>query len=329
MIAVVGAGYWGKNHLRNFAELGALSAICEADPAVLARFRDTYPGITIYRSLDEVLTDPAVQGVTLATPAADHFSGAMAALAAGRHVLIEKPITMSTTECEQLVRTARERGLVLMAGHLLEFHPAFVKLKEMVVAGELGELRYLYSNRLSLGDFRRVESVLWDFAPHDLSMVLRLAGELPTTVQANGSVRVTAGVEDAVTLHLTFPRGVRAHIYEDWLHPFKEQRLVVVGTKQMAVFDDVVKEGKLTLYPTHVARENGRPVPVMGEPHIVAYPASEPLQVECEHFLACIRTGAEPLTGGESALAVTRVLEACEQSLKSEGRRIALTEPSA
>ena len=326
MLAVVGAGSWGRNHLRNFAELGALRAICDSNEDVLAKFRQAYPGVRAYANLDQVLSDPEIEAVVLATPASEHHRGAQAALAAGRHVLVEKPLALSVNHAEELHRMAQERCLVLMVGHLLEYHPAFVRLKGLVAAGDLGKIAYLYSSRLSFGPFGRPENVLWDLAPHDLSMILRLLGEMPESVQAAGSSCITRGVNDSAAIHLSFAGGVRAHILVSWLHPFKEQRLVVVGTEGMAVFDDVLKVDKLRLYRSRLALLDHRPAAPIGEPEIVGYATAEPLRRECEHFIRCLQTGDEPLTDGASGVEITRVLEACQRSLECS-RAVSLSEP--
>ncbi len=309
MLAVIGAGKWGKNHVRNFAELEALRAVCDANEEVLAKFRQTYPGLRAYSNIEQVLADPEIEAVVLATPAAEHYAGVKAALAAGRHVFVEKPLTLSLRHAEELDQMAREQNLVLMVGHLLEYHPAFVQLKELVAAGDLGKIVYLYSHRLSFGPFDRPEGVLWDLAPHDLSLILRLLGELPDSVQAAASCCRTNGAAVSATINLAFPGGAHAHIFVSWLHPFKEQRLVVVGTEGMAVFDDVLKEEKLKLYRSRVSWIEGRPVPVNSEPEIISYPKAEPLRLECEHFLQCLRSGTQPLTDSASGLDVVRVLE--------------------
>jgi UDP-2-acetamido-3-amino-2,3-dideoxy-glucuronate N-acetyltransferase len=324
MLAVVGAGHWGRNHVRNFAALGVLSAVCDASPEALDRVTAAYPGVTAYADLAQVLADAGIKAVVLATPAQLHFAQAQAALAAGRHVLVEKPMALGLAEAEALDRIARERGLVLMVGHLLEYHPAFVRLRGLVAAGELGPIIHIDSHRLILGTFRQEESVLWDLAPHDLSMILRLLGDLPDPVQAIGSSCVRRGVEDSVSANLAFPGGARAQLLLSWLYPFKEQRLVVMGTRKMAVFDDVVKEGKLRVYPTCISWEGDKPVASSGDAEVVAYPEGEPLRAECEHFLRCLESGEQPLTNGASGVQITRVLEACERSMRAGGSPVGL-----
>lgn len=325
MLGVVGAGTWGRNHVRSFAALGALGAICDTSREALDRVAQAHPNATMYTDLADLLTDQSIKAVVLATPAELHFAQAEAALAAGRHVLVEKPMTLSLADAQALDRMAGERKLVLMVGHLLEYHPAFVRLKELVSAGELGEIIRLDSHRLSAGTFRQQESVLWDLGPHDLSMVLRLVGVLPERVQAIGSCHVRADVEDVVTVNMAFPGSLRAQIVLSWLYPLKEQRLVIVGRRKTAVFDDVMKEGKLRLYPTRIPGATGQPLAAFGESEVVSYSGGEPLRLECEHFLSCIRAGEQPLTDGASGVRVTRVLDACEQSLRANGASVTLT----
>ncbi len=327
MLAVVGAGSWGKNHVRSFAELGALSAVCDTDEAALGNVRGTYPGVKTGTDLERVLADPEIKAVVLATPAAQHYAGAKAALAAGKHVLVEKPMTLRAEEAEELNRLALGAGLVLMVGHILEYHPAVRRLRELVVAGELGKLAYLYSHRLSLGKIRMEENVWWDLGPHDVSLILGLLFESPEWVQATGQAMLTPGVADSVVACLGFAGGARAHIFVSRVHPLKEQRLVVGGREKMAVFDDVVSEGKLKVYPSHITGDDQLPVATGGEPEVVPIDAGEPLRAECEHFLECIEAGSQPLTGGESGVQVTRVLEACQRSLDQHGARVRLAEP--
>jgi UDP-2-acetamido-3-amino-2,3-dideoxy-glucuronate N-acetyltransferase len=330
VLGVVGAGRWGRNHVRNFSALGVLSAICDSSREALEAAAGAFPGVTVYTDLDEVLSDPAVEAVVLATPADLHFAQTEAALTSGRHVLVEKPMTLSLGEAEALDRSARQRGLVFMVGHLLEYHPAFARLRELVSVGELGEVIRIDAHRLSLGTFSHRESVLWDFAPHDLSMILRLLGETPEAVQAIGSSHVQPGMEDVVAAALTFSGGAQAQLVLSWLHPFKEQRLVVVGRRKTAVFDDVVKEGKLVLYPTRVPWAPGQDVPAPGDPEMVPFAEAEPLRAECVHFLHCIRTGEKPLTDGASGVQVARVLDGCERSLRAGGATIELgADPTA
>jgi UDP-2-acetamido-3-amino-2,3-dideoxy-glucuronate N-acetyltransferase len=330
-VAVVGSGYWGKNLVRNYYQLGALAWICDTDPEVLARFRQEYPGVRTSRELAEVLGSDESDAVVIATPAATHHRLAASALQAGKHVYVEKPLVLNESEGEELVDLARRGGLVLMVGHLLQYHPIFVRLKQMAGAGELGRINYIYSHRLNLGKIRREENILWSFAPHDISMILSLAGEEPDEVRATGGFYLQDFVADVTTTHLRFPSGMRAHIFVSWLHPFKEQKLVVVGERKMAVFDDTLPwEDKLLLYPHQIVTEGEVPVPVKAEAQRVEVAQTEPLRAECQHFLDCIAQGQRPITDGREGLAVLRVLNRSSMSLTSqEIREFSRRDPGA
>lgn len=246
-VAVVGCGYWGRNIVRNFAECGVLAVLCDSDrttAAALARAHNV-----AFKPFDNVLTDPAIDAIAIASPAATHASIALDAFRAGKHVFVEKPMALDIGAAEQLIECAENRNRVLMVGHLLQYHPAFTALQKLIGEGRLGQLRYVYSNRLNLGRVRREENILWSFAPHDISMILALAGEEPNTVTAIGHSYLQESVADTTTTHLSFPGGMDAHIYVSWLHPFKEQKLVVIGDDGMAVLDDTLPWGdKLVVY---------------------------------------------------------------------------------
>lgn len=313
-IAVAGCGYWGKNLVRNFHTLGALAAICDNDDAVGSATADRYG--TKRRTFNELLADDTLDGIVIAAPAELHFKLTREALLAGKHVFVEKPLALEVTEAAMLCELAESRGLALMVGHLLQYHPAFLRLKEMVSAGELGRIQYLYSNRLNLGKIRREENILWSFAPHDISMILSLVGQEPDSVVATGARYLHKRIADVTTTHLSFPGGEQAHVFVSWLHPVKEQRLVVVGDRQMAVFDDGEGWGcKLRLYPHRVDWREGRPEPVKADAVCVTLDEQEPLRVECRHFLTCIAEGKRPRTDGREGLRVLRVLAAAEQSM--------------
>jgi len=322
-VAVVGGGYWGKNLVRNIAALGALECVCDADPDTLAAFTDKYRvrGTT---SFAQVLSDPSIAAVMLATPAEQHFRMAHEALAAGKHTFVEKPLALRAAEAEALKQQADAVGRVLMVGHLLQYHPAVMRLKELIDSGELGQIRYVYSNRLNLGRFRTEENILWSFAPHDVAVILGLLGEEPVRAAAHGGNYLHADIADVTVSTLEFASGVKAHIFVSWLHPFKEQKLVVVGTKQMAVFDDMA-EDKLVLFPHRIEWVNRQPVPEAAARVPVALQPAEPLAEECKHFLACIAEGRRPRTDGAEGAQVIRVLEACETSLAQQGRPVQLT----
>jgi UDP-2-acetamido-3-amino-2,3-dideoxy-glucuronate N-acetyltransferase len=324
-IAVVGAGNWGKNLVRNFFELGVLKAICDENPASIKQMQQLYPTCDVINSFQDVLASKDIPAIAIATPAETHFGLAREALLAGKNVFVEKPLTLSEKDAEELISLARKNNLILMVGHLLQYHPAFIKLKELAVRGDLGRINYIYSHRLNLGKIRREENILWSFAPHDISMILALAGEEPESVLATGGNYLHKKIADVTTTHLEFSSGLKAHVFVSWLHPFKEQKLVVVGDKKMAVFDDTLPwDEKLLIYPHHVKWENSVPVPTRGIPEKISIPYAEPLKFECEHFLDCLEKGRQPRTNGEEGLRVLKVLNASERSLKENGLRINL-----
>jgi predicted dehydrogenase len=308
-VAVVGCGYWGRNLVRNFAEIGALRAVVDADPAAAQREADKYKVKAL--TLEAALADPEIAGIAVAAPAELHADIAVKAFTAGKHVFVEKPIALTLEDAEKMKAAAEKAGRSLMVGHLLRYHPAFEALLGLVRKGELGKLRYAYSNRLSLGKFRVEENALWSFAPHDVSMLLALFGEEPASVTGTGGAYVTKGVEDEYRLDLTFKDGRHAHVFASWLHPFKEHRLVVVGEKAMAVFEDsLAGADKLRLY-RHIVETSGRsPEPKKAEAEPIPYPSFEPLRSECEHFLACCAGKIRPRTDAAEAIAVLKVLKA-------------------
>jgi len=317
-IAVIGAGYWGKNLVRNFYGLDVLGAIVDPNPAIHERMAQDYPGVKISDSYREVLSDPEIMGVAIATPAETHGNLIREAILAGKDVYVEKPLCLSETEGRELIQLAAEKKQILMVGHLLWYHPVLLKLKELVRQGDLGRIRYVYSNRLNMGKLRREENVLWSFAPHDVSVILGLLEEMPESVQAQGGNFLHQQVADVTVSMLSFASGVRAHIFVSWLHPFKEQKLVVVGDKKMAVFDDTAPwEDKLIIYAHQVEWRNNAPQALKAEGETITVPQEEPLRVECAHFLECITTRNIPRTDGVEGLQVLQVLNACQQSLKT------------
>jgi predicted dehydrogenase len=322
VIAVVGAGYWGVNHVRNFHELGALRTVCDTSEPSLARIAEKFPDSRIENSLEAVLSDAEIKGVVIATPAETHYRVARACIEAGKDALVEKPLTLDTDEAKILIQLARERERILMVGHLLEFHPAILRLRHLLSTGAMGDLRYIYSSRLNLGKVRREENILWSFAPHDIAVILRLVGCMPVKVAATGGAYLQPRTADVTVTHLKFPGGVRAHIFVSWLHPYKEQRMSVIGSSQMAVFDDVARRDKLMLYDQGVEIVAGEPVTRKNEPVAEEIMESEPLKNQCLHFLECMETRQTPLTDGESGLRVLRVLEAAEKSLASGGEPV-------
>ena len=327
-VAVVGSGYWGKNLVRNHHNIGSLKLICDKNELVLNSFKEQYPEVDTCLALSDTLSHPDIDGIVIATPAETHYRIAREAILAGKHVYVEKPLVLDERECLALIELAEKNECVLMVGHLLQYHPVFVKLKELAQNGELGRINYIYSNRLNLGKIRREENILWSFAPHDISMILTLAGEEPEKVYATGGNYLHKNIADVTTTHLEFSSGLKAHIFVSWLHPFKEQKMVVVGDKKMAVFDDTQPwQDKLLLYPHQISWQNNAPVPVKGEPERVDIPQDEPLKLECQHFLNCIRTKCKPITNGNEGLRVLRVLNKAQAALSNKSTQLPSPHP--
>lgn len=325
-VAVLGCGYWGQNLVRNFQALGVLRVVCDPGEAGRARARQLAPDAEVLGEFASVFARPDIHAVVLATPAETHEPLALQALAVGKDVLVEKPMALNHQQGLRMHEAAEKAGRILMVGHLLEFHPAVLKLREMVSGRALGKVNYIYSNRLNFGKIRTEENALWSFAPHDIAVILRLVDELPLEVTCTGGSYLTPNLADVTVSCLHFRSGLRAHIFVSWLNPFKEQKLVVVGDRKMAVFNDVAKEDKLVLFDQRVDFSNRQPVLQKGIEAAVALPAGEPLRAECEHFLECIRTRARPLTDSASGIAVLRVLQACQTSLQLNGRPTVLAD---
>ena len=322
-IAVAGLGYWGPNLARNFAGLADLTWICDTSPELLERHAPAHPGVRATTSLDDLLADEELDAVALATPVPTHAELAEQVLRAGKHCFVEKPLAQSVEEAERVLAAARESGRVLMVGHLLEYHPGVEMLKELIDSGELGEIRYLYSNRLNLGVLREDENALWSLGAHDVSVLLRLAGEEPYESRAVGESYMQEGIEDVVFCYLRFPSGLAAHMHLSWLDPHKERRLTVVGSKKMATFDDMELERKLTVYDKGFDESSssyGEYITRSGDIHSPRVPNEEPLRIECRHFVECVRDGAPPRSDGEAGLRVVRVLEALQRSLAESSR---------
>jgi predicted dehydrogenase len=320
-VAVIGCGYWGKNLVRNFQQLGALQLVCDATPGGREQAQQLAPEAEVVDSLERALASE-VDGVVIATPAETHYQVAKQALERGKDVFVEKPLALTFEHGAELLRLARERERIVMVGHVLEYHPGVIRLRELVHSGVLGKIRYIYSNRLSFGKIRREENILWSFAPHDIAVILRLMGSMPFQVVACGGTYLQPNIADVTLTNLLFDNGVRAHIHVSWLHPFKEQRLVVIGSEKMASFDDVSKQ--LLLYDEYVDVRNGEHIPVKhaGEP--VEYPQDEPLKQECRAYLESIATRQPPVSDGESGLRVLKVLQAAQRSLVTNGEPVSL-----
>jgi len=312
--------------VRVFGELGALTAVHDPDQAAAAREAQAH-GVPA-RGLAEILDDPEIDAVAIAAPAAVHASIARATLVAGKHVFVEKPLALDVGEAESLCHLAASAGRVLMVGHLLQYHPAFRALEERVGAGELGRVLYLYSNRLNFGRFRREENILWSFAPHDISMMLSLARSEPIDVVAMRTTALHEVIADVTTTHLAWANGIRGHVFVSWLHPFKEQKLIVVGDRGMAVFDDGEPwERKVAVYHHRVDWRDGVPQPSRAEAEYVEITADEPLRVELAHFLECVASHTTPRTDGWEGVRVLRVLDAAEQSMRITAVRLRTAGP--
>jgi UDP-2-acetamido-3-amino-2,3-dideoxy-glucuronate N-acetyltransferase len=319
-VAVIGSGYWGKNLVRNFFNLEVLSVICDSDTETCRWLSEHYVQCRTVSANTEVLQDNSIDAVAIATPAETHGALVREALLSGKDVLVEKPLCLSENEGRSLVELARERGRILMVGHLLWYHPAILKLKEIIDHGELGRIQYIYSNRLNLGKIRREENILWSFAPHDLSVILGLLGEMPNAIVAQGGNYLHQQIADITVTMLSFPSGVKAHIFVSWLHPFKEQKLVVVGDRKMAVFDDLEKKDKLLLYPHSIDWKHQVPIANRAEAQPISFDLGEPLEAECRHFLECIRSRRPARTDGEEGLRVLTLLQRCQEALEEKAR---------
>jgi predicted dehydrogenase len=324
-VGVVGLGYWGPNLARNFDRLpeAELGWICDSSAESLERWAPQFPGARASADLEELLADAALDAVCVATPVPTHADVAVRVLAAGKHCFVEKPLALSASDAVRVAEAARDSDRLLMVGHLLEYHPGVEKLRELSQSGELGDIRYLYSNRLNLGQLRADENALWSLGAHDVSVILRLAGEEPYDCRAVGESYMREGVEDVVFCYLRFPSGLAAHLHLSWLDPHKERRFTVVGSKRMATFDDMELERKVTVYDKGFDESfssYGEYIARTGDTWSPRVSNEEPLQIECRHFAERVRDGAEPRSGLESGLRVVRVLEALQRSLEESSR---------
>jgi predicted dehydrogenase len=328
-VGVVGLGYWGPNLARNFDRLGEteLRWICDASEESRARWTPQFPNARLSGDLDELLADPDLDAVAIATPVPLHADLAVRVLKSGKHCFVEKPLAQSVADAERVVEAANEAGKVLMVGHLLEYHPGVRKLKEVASSGDLGDIRYIYGNRLNLGKLRPDENALWSLGAHDVSVLLHLAEEEPTELHAFGGSYMNAGVEDVVFCILRFPSGLMAHLHLSWLDPHKERRFTIVGSQRMATFDDMELEQKLVIYDKGFDEDYssyGEYIARSGDVWSPRIPNEEPLRIECRHFAECIRDGKEPISDGASGLRVVRVLEGLQRSLQGSSSAAAV-----
>lgn len=327
-LALFGAGYWGKNLARNFNALGSLHTICDKSVAVLSSYATEYSEVRKTESIDHVLQDPIITKIAIAAPAIHHYALAKSALLAGKDVFVEKPLCLDTQQAEEITALAESKGRILMVGHLLQYHPCILKLLDMVMKGELGKLGYISSNRLNLGKIRQEENSLWSFAPHDISVILALAGNtLPEHVRCTGSAYLDPAVVDTTVTTMKFQSGVRAHVFVSWLNPFKEQKLTVVGSDGMAVFDDTRPwKEKLLFYRKYLTWSGGQvPVPSKAEGQYIEVPEAEPLREECLEFLRACELRRKPRTDGREGIRVLKVLQAAQKSLDGDGEKADLS----
>jgi len=330
-VGVVGCGYWGPNLIRNFRQLQdcRLKLMCDTSEQRLGHLKSLYPEVAVDKDYGHLLNGAGLDAVIIATPVRFHHSMAKASLLAGKHTFIEKPMASSAAECEELVQIAEERGLVLMIGHTFLYSPAVRKIKEIVDLGDIGEIRYISSRRLNLGLFQKDINVAWDLAPHDISIILHILEEVPVSVNCRGEAHITPGIEDVTNIHLTFRKHRSALIQSSWLDPRKVREMTIVGSKRMIVYDDVAPLEKIKIFDVRVE------VPPhydsfaefqysyhYGDVYAPYLKQEEPLKVECQHFLDCIRNGTTPLTNGRRGLELVKILEASSASLKRNGAAI-------
>lgn len=318
MVGLVGLGYWGKNVLRNLYELGVLHTACDTVPETLSHWANQYKTVNFTPSFNEILKNPDLKAVAIAAPAATHYGFVKTSLLADKDVFVEKPLALTVKEGQELVKLAEKKNRVLMVGHILQYHPAVIKLKEIVSSGKLGKVQYIYSNRLNIGKLRTEENILWSFAPHDISVMLMLLEKEPIKVTAFGEAYLNKNVYDTTLTTLEFRNGIKGHVFVSWLHPFKEQKLIVVGSKAMAVFDDVSEE-KLFIYPHKIEWKNGKiPVAQKADYQVIPFGNGEPLKNELKHFIECVQERKQPKTDGREGLRVLKILELAENSLSTK-----------
>jgi predicted dehydrogenase len=328
-VGVLGLGYWGPNLARNFDRVAEsdLRWICDASEEARERWAPQFPNARVSGDLDELLADPDLDAVVIAAPVPLHAELALRVLGAGKHCFVEKPLAQSVADAERVVEAAKDAGKVLMVGHLLEYHPGVRKLKEVASSGDLGDIRYIYGNRLNLGKVRPDENALWSLGAHDVSVVLNLAEEEPSNLHAFGESYMNRPVEDVVFCYLRFPSGLMAHLHLSWLDPHKERRFTIVGSEKMATFDDMELEQKLVIYDKGLDQDYssyGEYIARSGDVWSPRISNEEPLRIECRHFAECVREGKQPVSDGESGLRVVRVLEGLQQSLDESSRAAAV-----
>ena len=316
-IAVVGCGHWGQNLVRNFSQLNALGAVCDPNKELAKKFATQFNVNNL--SFLEVINDSSIEGVVLAVPAPLHASLAIEAMNAGKHVYVEKPLAMNKREAKNMIYAASSNNVNLMVGHLLQYHPIFIKARDIIESGKLGQLSYIYSNRLSFGKVRSEEDVIWSFAPHDISMILSLAKEEPQIVKTESSCILQKNIADIATVHMEFKSGLKTHISVSWLHPYKEQKLVIIGELGMLIFDDTLPwNTKLAYYNHNIDLKREIPQLDKSDVQFIEIEESEPLKNECRHFIDVVNQGVQPITDGDEGLRVLKVLTAATKSQASK-----------
>jgi len=327
-VGVVGFGYWGPNLVRNFKSLPncTLKVVCDLNAERLQHMRSLYPDVAGVKDFEELISDPDLDAIVVASPVKYHHPLAKASLLAGKHTLIEKPMAASSAECEELIEIADRNGLILMVGHTFLYSSAVHKIVELIQTGKIGEIRYINSRRLNLGLFQKDINVAWDLAPHDISIILHILGAEPLVVNGQGNAHVTRGIEDVTNISLTFPNKRFATIQSSWLEPRKVREMTIVGSRRMIVYDDLQANEKIRLYDTRVDRPPHNDTFAefhysyhYGDSFIPHIKQEEPLKAQCQHFLDCIRSGNTPLTNGREGLKLVRILEAVSTSIKEEG----------
>jgi predicted dehydrogenase len=315
-ICVVGAGYWGKNHIRTLHELGALGGIVEENKELLEHFSEKYPNATTYQNLDDALDNNEFDGFTVATPSETHYNVARKIIIAGKSALVEKPLTLNIEDAENLVSLAEQKSVKLMVGHIMLFHPAIVKIKELITEGIIGKLQYIYSNRLNLGKVRTEENVFWSLAPHDISIFQYFTESYPTIIKAHGNIYLQEGIHDSTITTLNYPENVNGHIYVSWLHPFKEHRLIVIGSEAMITFEDSVEGKPLKLYSKKIDMGRGIPEKIDGPVEMIEYDQKMPLTEELRYFINHLDNSNLQKANGQYALEVTRILVEASKQLE-------------
>lgn len=312
---IAGLGYWGKNVLRVLSESGVLRSACDNDPGIISERKKEFTDVNYVDSFEGLINDPKIKAIAVCTPAGTHYMLVKKALEAGKDVFVEKPLALSVKEGEELAGIARKTKKILMVGHILQYHPAVIKLKGLIASGELGKIYYIYSNRLNIGKLRTEENILWSFAPHDISAMLMLIDEEPASVKVSGGDYLNQGIYDITMTTLAFKNGVKGHIFVSWLHPYKEQKLIVVGSKAMAVFDDMTKE-KLFIYPHTIEWKEGKiPVAHKADYKVIPVESKEPLKEELMHFISCVKQRKTPKTDADEGLRVLKILDTIEKAL--------------